>query len=103
MTTISDKDRADAQAMADKLAHMLEARDNARAEVERLTALIDAVRKLHREVTIEDFDLECVLGMCGHKLKCPPLVVKGCAHCGADVDPYPCPTIRALDATGGVS
>lgn len=35
MTTISDKDRADAQAMADKLAHMREARDNARAEVER--------------------------------------------------------------------
>ena len=44
MTTISDKDRADAQAMADKLAHMLEARDNARAEVERLTALIAEVR-----------------------------------------------------------
>ena len=30
--------------MADKLAHMLEARDNARAEVERLTALIAEVR-----------------------------------------------------------
>ena len=44
MTTISDKDRADAQAMADKLAHMLSARDNARAEVERLTALIAEVR-----------------------------------------------------------
>ena len=44
MTTISDKDRADAQAMAETLAHMLEARDNARAEVERLTALIAEVR-----------------------------------------------------------
>ena len=44
MTPISDKDRADVQAMADKLAHMLEARDNARAEVEQLTALIAEVR-----------------------------------------------------------
>lgn len=73
-----------------------------RDELRRLHDAISAVRKLHREVTIEDFDLECVLGMCGHKLKCPTLVVKGCAHCGAEVDPYPCPTIRALDA-GGVS
>ena len=70
-----------------------------RDELRRLRDAISAVRKLHREVTIEEFDLECVLGTCGHKLKCPTLVVKGCAHCGADVDPYPCPTIRALDAT----
>ena len=42
MTTISDKDRADAQAMAETLAHMLEARDNARAEVERLTAIVNS-------------------------------------------------------------
>ena len=70
-----------------------------RAEVERLTAPIEAVRKLHREVTIEEFDFECVLGMCGHKRQCPPLVAKGCAHCGVGVYPYPCPTIRALDAT----
>ena len=30
--------------LLDRLAHMTEARDNARAEVERLTALVEAVR-----------------------------------------------------------
>ena len=38
MTTISDKDRADAQAMAETLAHTREARDNARAYPETARA-----------------------------------------------------------------
>ena len=58
-----------------------------RDELRRLRDAISAVRKLHREVTIEEFELECVLGMCGHKLKCPTLVVKGCAHCGPPPTP----------------
>ena len=83
MTTISDKDRADAQAMADKLAHMREARDNARAEVERLTAVVRRVRELHRE----------------SRGSMSALYPNPICECGKD---YPCPTIRALDA-GGVS
>ena len=35
----------DADALRAELAHMREARDNARAEVERLTALVEAVRE----------------------------------------------------------
>ena len=39
----------------DRLAHMTEARDNARAEVERLTAQIEAVRSVAGEtVVLED-------------------------------------------------
>ena len=74
-----------------------------RDELRRLRDAISAVSELHREVTIEYFDLECVLGTCGHKRECPTLVAKGCAHCGAGVYPWPCPTIRALAAAGGVS
>ena len=59
--------------LLDRLAHMREARDNARAEVERLTELVEAVRALHRPV-----------GRFGY-----------CATCAYAI--YPCPTIRALD------
>ena len=62
-----------------------------RDELRRLRDAISAVSELHRE------------GCAGHKRKCPTLVVKGCAHCGVGVDPWPCPTIRALAAAGGVS
>lgn len=41
---VADRLRAERGELADKLAHMREARDNARAEVERLTALIAEVR-----------------------------------------------------------
>ena len=37
----------DADALRAELAHMTEARDNARAEVERVGALVEAVRELH--------------------------------------------------------
>ena len=56
--------------LLDRLAHMTEARDNARAEVERLT---EAVRALHQPVGRHNF--------CGT-----------CAYA-----PWPCPTYRALD------
>ena len=38
-------DMRERDTLADRLAHMTEARDNARAEVERLTALVEAVRE----------------------------------------------------------
>ena len=41
-------------ALLDHLAHMTEARNNARAEVERLTAKVERVRALHRAVGIYD-------------------------------------------------
>ena len=56
--------------LLDRLAHMTEARDNARAEVERLT---EAVRALHQPVGRHNF--------CGT-----------CAYA-----PWPCPTYRALE------
>ena len=45
-------------ALLDHLAHMTEARDNARAEVERLTALVELVREWidHRGVDVSDRD-----------------------------------------------
>ena len=49
----------DADALRAELAHMTEARDNARAEVERLTGVVEAVRKLadridrHTEIEID--------------------------------------------------
>ena len=67
-----------------ELAHMREARDNARAEVERLTAVVRRVRELHRESR-------------GSMSALYPSLI---CECGKD---YPCPTIRALDAAGGVS
>ena len=63
---------------ADRLAHMTEARDNARAEVERLTTAVRRVRELHRE---------------SHG-SLSALYPNPICECGKD---YPCPTIRALD------
>lgn len=70
---------------ATELAHMREARDNARAEVERLTATVEAVRALHAPYY--------------------PLRV-GCAYCegceGDEFAPYPCTTISALGGEAAV-
>ena len=44
-------DMRERDTLADRLAHMTEARDNARAEVERLTALVERVRELADEWT----------------------------------------------------
>lgn len=75
-----------ADAQRAHLAHMTEARDNARAEVERLTAKVVEVRELHRE---SNGSLSA-------------LYPDPICECGKD---YPCPTIRALGATptGGES
>lgn len=43
-------------ALAAELAHMREARDNARAEVERLTALVEAVREDARDIARDSGD-----------------------------------------------
>ena len=66
----------DADALRAELAHMTEARDNARAEVKRLTAMVEAVRALHFGEYVEDEDRD------------------RCFECGDD---WPCPTVRALD------
>ena len=72
--------RRAAEDAATELARMTEARDNARAEVERLTAVVRRVRELHRESR-------------GSMSALYPNLI---CECGKD---YPCPTIRALDAT----
>ena len=66
--------------LLDRLAHMTEARDNARAEVERLAAAVRRVWELHRE----------------SRSSLSALYPNPICECGKD---YPCPTIRALDAT----
>ncbi len=43
-------------ALRAELAHMTEARDNARAEVERLTALVEAVREDARDIARDSGD-----------------------------------------------
>lgn len=50
--------------LLDRLAHMTEARDNARAEAERLTAMVDAVREWidRRGVNVDDRDDEYMRG-----------------------------------------
>ena len=69
----------DAAALRAELAHMTEARDNARAEVERLSAVVRRVRELHRE---SNGSLSA-------------LYPDPICECGKD---YPCPTVRALGA-----
>ena len=63
--------------LLDRLAHMTEARDNARAEVERLAAAVRRVRELHRE---------------SHG-SLSALYPNPICECGKD---YPCQTARAL-------
>ena len=79
-------------------------------------AIVEAVRKLHREVEMEVLGPDCADETCGHE-ECPTVAFKACAHCyeigeaahwdafeaqGLEAVAWPCPTIRALDA-GGVS
>ena len=63
--------------LLDRLAHMTEARDNARAEVDRLAAAVRRVRELHRE----------------SRSSLSALYPNPICECGKD---YPCPTIRAI-------
>ena len=67
----------DADALRAELAHMTEARDNARAEVGRLAALVAEVRELHRE----------------SRGSLAALYPNPICECGKD---YPCPTTRAI-------
>ena len=46
----------------DRLAHMTEALDNARAEVKRLTALVEAVREVARDVATDAGDDKSTYG-----------------------------------------
>ena len=99
-----------AEAHRDSLAAFL-----VEAQREKL-AIVEAVRKLHREVEIEVLGPDCADETCDHE-ECPPVAFKACAHCyelgeaahwdafedrGLEAVAWPCPTIRALDA-GGVS
>ena len=93
--------------LLDRLAHMTEARDNARAEVGRLAARVEQVRALHyaadNDVTRTPVCETCH-GKAGvHECGCwasedrQPV----CGHCnegdkGISVA-WPCPTIRILD------
>ena len=70
---------AEADALRAELAHMTEARDTARAEVERLTAVVRRVRELHRE----------------SRGSMSALYPNPICECGKD---YPCHTIRAIGA-----
>ena len=101
--------------LLDRLAHMTEARDNARAEVERLSAQVEAVRALHRPDHYfgEPGDADCPhdadyegprhfegeddMWLCEDTAS----EESYCAGCPTDWDGeregYPCPTIRALD------
>ena len=63
--------------LLDRLAHMTEARNNARAEAERLSAAVGRVRELHRE---SNGSLSA-------------LYPNPICECGKD---YPCQTARAL-------
>ena len=49
-------DMRERDTLADRLAHMTEARDNARAEVKRLTALVEAVREDARNIARDSGD-----------------------------------------------
>ena len=102
---------AERDALRAELAHMTEARDNARAEVERLAALVAEVRKLHEpafwytdECCDPECDRECVELWVGERFHAD-VFERVCETCsGGDLSMvddgpalWPCPTIRALD------
>ena len=66
--------------LLDRLAHMTESRDNARAEAERLAAVVERVREVHSAASAD---------------------MQYCIGCDAESNtyntPWPCPTIRLLD------
>ena len=66
--------------------------DNARAEVERLTAIVEAVRALHQPKHYADADMRAIA---------PSLPAEVCGDCwgrGDSAVPWPCPTGHILDA-----
>ena len=108
----------DADALRAELAHMTEARDNARAERDALAAKVERVRALHRafgiydECDCDDPDPATHLDVDDVGLTCN-LMYRVCAECCRDDvyqtedcasyhdhrldEDYHCPTIRALD------
>lgn len=107
----ADRLRAERDALAAELAHMTEARDNARAEAERLSAAVDAVRALHKagrwyleECDHPGCEVESVELSAGELYHADEyeLVCETCS--GGDLaetddpTPWPCPTIRAIGA-----
>lgn len=79
--------------LLDRLAHMTEARDNARAEVERLSAQVEAVRALHASSGDEESQGYLPGGGYGY-------ISPYCTGCEASDEyavAWPCATIRALE------
>ena len=81
--------------LLDRLAHMTEARDNARAEVERLSAQVEAVRALH--ASSGDEESQGYLPGGGYGYISPYCV--GCEASDEYAVAWPCATIRAIDGT----
>ena len=73
--------------------HESEARDNARAEVERLSAQVEAVRALH--ASSGDEESQGYLPGGGYGFIAP--YCTGCVASDEYATAWPCPTIRALD------
>ena len=78
--------------LADRLAHMTEARNNARAEVERLTAQVERVRALHKS----SGDAE-TQGYTGREYGYISPYCMGEVASDEYGVPWPCETIRAID------
>lgn len=83
------------------------------AEVERLSARVEAVRTLHEPRVVEVLGPECSAEECDHEDACPLVDCTVCGHCydvgdgahcyayeegGIESVVYPCPTIRAIGA-----
>ena len=111
-------DMRERDALRAELAHMREARDAARAEVDALAAKVARVRALHRAVSIydecdcdapdpathfdvDDVGLTCNLmyRVCAECCRDNMYQTEGCAsyHAHHIDEDYHCPTIRALD------
>ena len=78
--------------LLDRLAHMTEARDNARAEAERLTAKVERVRELHKS----SGDAE-TQGYTGREYGYISPYCMGEVASDEYGVPWPCETIRAID------
>ena len=78
--------------LLDRLAHMTEARDNARAEVERLGAMVERVRELH--ASSGDEESQGYLPGGGYGFISP--YCTGCEASDEYATAWPCPTIAAI-------
>ena len=85
-------DMRERDTLADRLAHMTEARNNARAEVKRLTAQVERVRALHKS----SGDAE-TQGYTGREYGYISPYCMGEVASDEYGVPWPCETIRAID------